>query len=388
LSTLRRSVLPYFAVLALAVLPAACSSKAEGQDQSAPGAGKAAAQATVGGRQTLGVREGVDEAVPVEVITPWRSDLGSYVFGNAHVEALRVVDIIARVDGQLESMPVEEGDQVKAGQVVARLDKSQLKLVLDEAAAQLENTRSAYDRSQKMMERDLTSRETLDNTKYQFETSKTKYERAELNLLYATITAPFNGIITRRLIEVGGMIRANTILFSIADMSKLLARVYVPEKEMGRISLDDRVQIESEMFPGERFSGAVEMISPVVDPTTGTVKITVRVTDSRQALKPGMFCSVYILTDTHQNALVISRRALLTDVDNPEVFVVDETMTAHRRPVVIGIQQGDTLEVLSGVQPTDRVVLIGQENLREGTPVKISEGVERAVSKPESPAAQ
>lgn len=365
------------AALAAAFVSFGCSTSAGGQDsasgQNRGGGGGRPAQ---GGRQTLGDRGGMREAVPVEVISPWRANLASYVYGKAHIEANRVVEVVARVDGLLENLHVEEGSLVRAGQVLARLDRDQLQLALDEARAQLENAQSIYERNLKMLEKELTSREVVDNSKYQFDTARTRHERAELNLQYATITAPFSGIITRRNVEVGDLVRTNTVLFSIADMNKLLARVYIPEKEMARVNVGDLAQVESEMIPGNRFQGAVEMISPVVDPTTGTIKVTVHVNQGGDLLKPGMFCSVFILTETHEDVMVISRKTLLPDTERPEVFVIDDSSRAQRRPLEIGIQQGDTLEVISGLKPDERVVLIGQENLREGTAVLLSTGTE------------
>lgn len=362
------SKLILLAVLAALNIAVSCSGKAEGGDDQA---GRKPGQKQ-SGRQSLGDKAGSMEAVPVAVITPWHTDLASYVFGNAHIEALRVVDIVARVEGPLETLNVEEGARVRRGQVLASLDRDQLKLALDEARAQLENTRSAFERDTKMLEKELTSQEVVDNSKYQFETARTRFERAELNLRYATITSPFDGMVTKRYIEVGSLIRANMVLFNIADMGRLLARVYVPEKEMARINVGDHVEIESEMIPDRRFAGEVEMISPVVDPATGTIKVTVHLTEGYDLLKPGMFCSVFILTDTHKDVMVISRKALMTDSETPQVFVVDDSLRVHRRPLEIGIQQGDTLEVVSGLKPEEKVVLIGQENLSEGTLVKMT----------------
>ena len=344
-----------------------CSNELEGQNQGGSSRGKR----PPGAKQGLGAWGAPPEAVPVEAGKPWRTDMTSYVFGNAHIEALREVEIVARVDGMLEYLAVEEGDKVKQGQVLATLDKSELRLNLKEANARLENNRNVYERTLKMLEQDLTSQEALEKAKYDYETAKAQKERAELNLHYATITAPFSGVITRRAVEQGDMIRSGTVLFQLADVEKLRLRVYVPEKEMGRISVGNPVRIQTEMYPGRYFSGVVEMIAPVVDPLTGTLKVTVRVTDEQGILRPGMFCSVYILIDTRRDVLVISRKALIPDTEVPEVFVVDDSGLVHRRQLEIGIQQGDTLEVVKGLSEDELVVLVGQESLHEGAPVQV-----------------
>lgn len=314
------------------------------------------------------------KAVPVEIMTPYRTELSSYVFGNANVDALREVEVVARVQGLLQKLNVEEGDIVRSGQVLAELDKRELNIAVQEAEARLENTREIYERSRKMLEQELTSQEQVGQAEYNYKTARSQYERASLNLDYASIEASFDGIITQRLIERGDLIRVNTVLFHLADTEKLLIRMFVPEKEMGRIDLGDKARIQTEMFPGKSFAGEVEMISPVVDPATGTVKVTVRVTEGQENLKPGMFCTLYILIESHQDALVISRQALIPETESPEVFVIDQadsSTVVHRRRIVLGITQSDTLEVISGLSDNTRIVLVGHESLNENTEVRI-----------------
>ena len=260
---------------------------------------------------------------------------------------------------------------VPSGGVLAELNKSELQLAYQEADAKLENDKSNFERAKKMLAQELTSQEALDNTKYQYETSLAQYERAKLNLEYATITAPFSGLVTERLVELGDMIRTGDVLFDMADNKYLLARVYVPEKEAAMINIGDEVRLESEMYPGQSFYGSVDMIAPVVDPQTGTIKITVKISSDLDKLKPGMFCSVYVLTETHENSLVITRKALIGNIEDAEVYVVDDSLRVSRKNIQIGIEQGDTLEVLSGLTDSDKVVVIGQEALREGSRVKI-----------------
>jgi len=361
-----RLFLAILAVGALALSSSGCSADAEGMN----GNRRRGSTANQWDRNGLGNR-GMQEAIPVEAATPWRADLASYVFGNANIEALREVEIVARVSGLLERMLVEEGDVVRQGQVLAELDKSELKISLEESKARLGNNRNVFERSKQMIERELISQEQLDRAKFDYETALAQYERAALNLQYATITAPFSGVITQRLVEQGDMIRVNTVLFNLADTDKLRIRLHVPEKEMGRIFVGNPVRIETEMLPGEHFGGVVEMIAPVVDPATGTIKVTVQVTEGAEKLKPGLFCSVYILIETHKDALVINRRALIPETEVPEVFIIDDSMVVHRRRLKIGIAQGDTLEVLGGLREGERVVLVGQESLNEGMPVNI-----------------
>ncbi|RMD88254.1 MAG: efflux RND transporter periplasmic adaptor subunit, partial [Calditrichaeota bacterium] len=128
--------------------------------------------------------------------------------------------------------------------------------------------------------------------------------------------------------------------------------------------------IESQ--PEAEFIGTVKMISPVVDPTTGTAKVTIDIENHGGKLKPGMFASVYINTDTHRNTLLIPKKALLLESETDQVFVYDNGV-ARKANLKLGFISGDWVEVLSGLKEGDLVVTIGQEGLREGLPLKIPE---------------
>lgn len=148
-----RLIFSITAVVGLALSGVDCSSDVEGMNESQRRPSMQAQWA----RESLGNR-GMREAIPVEAGTPWRADLASYVFGNANIEALREVEIVARVNGLLQRMLVEEGDIVAQGQVLAELDKSELKISLQENKARLENNRSVFERSKQMIERDSPAR--------------------------------------------------------------------------------------------------------------------------------------------------------------------------------------------------------------------------------------
>ena len=145
-----RLILAVLAVAGLTLSGAGCSSDAEGTN----GNQRRTSAANQWDRNGLGNR-GMREATPVEAGTPWRADLASYVFGNANIEALRDVEIVARANGMLQRLPVEEGDVVRGGTVLAELDKSELKINLQENKALLENNRKVYERSKQMIEQQL-----------------------------------------------------------------------------------------------------------------------------------------------------------------------------------------------------------------------------------------
>jgi len=165
-------------------------------------------------------------------------------------------------------------------------------------------------------------------------------------------------------------------LFVLADFNPLRAKIYVPENEIGRIYEEQKAKIFVEAQPGSEFSGTVKMISPVVDPSSGTSKVTIDIIDDRGKLKPGMFASVFIDTETHQNSLIIPKKALILESDLDQVYIYQEGL-ARKVTLQVGFASGDDLEVLSGLHEGDLVVTAGQDGLREGLPIRIPEREDR-----------
>jgi hypothetical protein len=112
------------------------------------------------------------------------------------------------------------------------------------------------------------------------------------------------------------------------------------------------------------------MVSPVVDPQSGTLKVTIDINEDKGKLKPGMFASVFITTETHENALIIPKRALVLETDIDQVYIYRDG-TAHKVNLELGFSSGDDVEVMSGLQEGDLVVTAGQDGLREGLPIRV-----------------
>ena len=322
-------------------------------------------------------------AIPVKADTVKVGPISAYILTNTTLEAQRQVDIVARVNGIVKSIRAEEGDEVRRNQVLARLDETELRLNLQRAKAQLENNRRLFERAKEMFAKNLISKEEYDNAQFQYETSKSQYESARVQLEYATIRAPVDGIITARNVEVGDYVTVNRVVYSMADYDTLFARIHIPEKDIVKIHPGQEAKIRVEAFPGRAFRGRVKIISPVVDPTSGTVKVTVEIVRGRSPLLPGMFASVYIVTETHPNAVIIPKKALILESETDRVFVYDNGV-ARLRDIKVGLSEGDKLEVLEGLKPGELVITVGQEGLRDGAAVRLLGETETEVaSKPQ-----
>lgn len=308
--------------------------------------------------------------IPVRAEQVQVGEMVESVQTHARLEAERWVRVLARTTGLVEELLVEEGDPVRSGQVLLRLEKRQLNLQLEQARIDLDKVRSSFSRIQALHDNRMVSESEFEAARLQLNNAKLRYEEALLNLEFAEITAPISGVVMERMVELGDLVRANQELFQLAVLQPLLARINVPEKRMDRIRVGQEARLYIESLPHRVVTGHVRMINPGVDPRSGTVKVTIEIPDTEQRLMPGMFASVRIITEQRPEALVMPRRALIIETDDDDVFVVRDGQ-AQRVPVTLGFAQGDHVEILDGLQAGEYVITVGAEGLRSGTPVRI-----------------
>jgi len=308
--------------------------------------------------------------VPVEVLTPFRGDVFAMYSGTASLETEEEALIVAKVGGEVTELLVEEGDRVKAGDVLARLDGDRLRLEMQRALANLKKLEQEYDRNVELHEKGLVSAGAFEGIKYELDALKAAYNLARLEYSYTDIRAPIDGVITERFIKVGNTISANDQAFQITDMDPLLSYLFVPEKEFRRLKPGQPARMTVDATPGEEFQASILRISPVVDPETGTFKVTLAVVDPSGRLKPGMFGRFQIVYDKRENVLLVPRMAVLEDETQKSVFVVEDGV-ARRRAIQTGYSMGENIEVIQGLSGDETVITLGQTGLKDGAEVTV-----------------
>jgi len=308
--------------------------------------------------------------VPVEVQPLKRAEMVAVYSGTAPIEAHEEATVVAKVGGEVRQIFVEEGDAVKTGQVLARLDGDRLRLTLAQTEANLRKLERDYKRTLELAEKGLVPKSTAENTKYDLDALRAGYDSARLELSYTEIRAPIDGVISARNIKVGNTIGPNDPTFTVTDLDPLLAFVHVPEKEFRRIAPGQNAEVVIDALGGARFIGTISRISPTVDPQTGTFRARVEVPDATRTLKPGMFARVNIVYERRQDALQLPRTAIIEADGQQSVFVV-ASGKAEQRTIETGLANGGWIEVLGGLKGSEQVVTVGQAGLKTGTLVKI-----------------
>jgi RND family efflux transporter MFP subunit len=308
-------------------------------------------------------------AVPVRVQPVSRRAISQYLQTNGTLEAENEVDIVARTSGPVTEILTEEGQVVKAGQLLARIDEREPKNKAEIARVTRDEAQLAFDRAKTSWKDGLVSQEAYDSAASKLAAAQAQLESAEIQLAYTEIRAPFEALVVTRDIKLAQYVTPGTRLFRISDFTPLLCRVEVPEKDLPRVRVGQTAHLEVEAYPGERFPASVARLRPTVDPATGTFTVTLEV-DGKGKLRPGLFASVYLETETREDVLVIPRDALVLDSLGDTVYVMANGV-AERREVRLGVRDADSVEILEGLAEGEQLIVLGQEGLADGTPVMV-----------------
>ncbi len=310
------------------------------------------------------------EAVPVEVTTIERGPIEAVLRYSTNLEAEERVQVQAKAGGQVQELLVEEGDEVERGQLLLSLEDEPQRIALERTRSQLAKARREYERQQRLHEQNLISEQTFSDATYEVEQLELAMSDAELQLEYTSVEAPISGVVSSRTAKLGDEVAIGQTLFEIVDMDSIVALVYVPERELPRLDVGHEARITVPAAPGQQYQGTVERIAPVVDPRTGTVKVTVDV-PRRTGLRPGMYVEVGLVTAVHDTAVLVPKKALLYDDDQIFLFRLVDDRKVERLMVEALLENPDVIEPVSGVSAGDQIVVAGQTGLKDGAVVRL-----------------
>lgn len=332
-------------------------------DASSPKPSKTTSAATDTKQQEL--------AVPVEVTFARRGTVSAAISGSSTIESEQSADILSKIEGIVTAVHVEEGTSVTRGQVLVELETEEKQVALDQAKAKLEAARREFERGERAYREQVMSQQDYDKLRNAYDIAKADIEKATLELTYTKIRAPFAGRIVERSVVAGRHVRPGDKLFALASFNPLLANVYVPEKDVYGLKLGQHAELVLEAQGDRKLDGRVLRISPVVDAKTGTVKVTIAVPPSDAAtVRPGAFVRVNILTDSHPNALLVPKIAIVREDQHDFVYVVDGAVAA-RRKVSLGYANDGHIEIAAGLKGTESIVVAGQGSLKDGAKIEV-----------------
>ena len=354
-----------------------------------------------------------DQAIPVAVDIAVLGPITHSLTSTANLRHLREVEIASQSAGVVKSVNVEEGDFIKTGQKLCTLDDRELQIDLalaeqrlaqtriqlesaklrkEKSEIQIRNKRIDLERSEKALTEGLVAESEVNIERYQLDELlvdqqveestvkeslhriselESEIHKVQLQISQTSISAPFDGRITERMVEQGQSVRVADKLFKLGTFSPMHTDVYLAEQDSRMVKPGQRVLIRLGTGADEVTVGKVLRVSPVVDAETGTVKVTAELRPHNQAFRPGSFVRVEIETDTRLNVVLIPKQAVIEEDGLSYAFVTDKEATAQRREIELGYQNGAIIEVMSGITAGEAVVIAGQGKLKDGDMTRI-----------------
>ena len=347
-------------------------------------------------RDMIGSDPIVDVAT-VSYISP--AQASSLLTSSGYVVAQRKASIASKATGRLVYLGFKEGDQVKEGQIIARIESADMEAALaqakaDQATATAEQTDvvQRYERAKKMFERQLISQAELESAKSQYDrvtatiaSRGANVRAAEVQLENTRIRAPFNGTILSKNADIGEVVTpfaagasSRVAVVTIADMSSLEVEADVSESNIERISIDQPCEIILDAYPDKRYRGVVDKIVPTADRAKATVLTKIRFIEKDNRVLPEMSAKVNFIAKKSNDSidikpiLIVDTSAVTRRNNELTVFVLRETHVEEML-VTLGRPFGSSVEITSGLLPNDKVVLKPPASLHSGIAVKLKQ---------------
>jgi len=343
---------------------------------------------------------GMRVPMTVELGSAKKGDVAAHLTVVGNLIGLQTVDIAPRTAGRLLSVNVQLGDRVRRGQVLAKVEDREIveqvrqaesaqevsKATIRQREADLKVAELNFERSKNLFQRQLLAKQSLDDaeSRYmaavaQFDLSKaqlnqndSRLQELRINLQNTSVSSPVDGFVGKRSVDPGAMVNTGTAIASVVDISRLRLVVNVVEKDLRMVSAGDPAEVEVDAYPGEKFQGKIARVAPVLDPATRTATMEVEIPNGDNKLKPGMYARINLTIEDRKGALVVPKGAVIDFESKRGVWMPNEENRATFVPVTLGIEGGDTIEILTGLKEGDKFVTTGAAAVRNNDQLLIA----------------
>lgn len=336
------------------------------------------------GRKKAPVVKEEDPAVPVKIVTATSGDIQEIFSTTGTVEAATKTSVASKISGRVAQVTVELGDFVSKGQTLAVLEKTdfinqlnQAKTSLLQAETNLSQSKTNFNRIQKLFAEEMVSQQEYDNAKTQYDIALNQVHQAQINVAMSEeqlqnteIKAPISGYIGERKINAGEMATPGASLMDIVDLSRVYVTINLSDSYIAQTKIGQKATVKLPSTPDKTFSGTVYQISPAAHSTSKMFPVKILLDNSARIFKDGMLAEVKMNFNEQKNVIQIPVEAVIDETGTKAVFVIKDNQ-AHRKNVEVGISNGKTIEIISGIDINDQVVVLGQNNLEDGMKVVV-----------------
>ena len=324
--------------------------------------------------------QSVSPPLPVNTAVVQRQSWESLLTSVGSLEAVQGVMVTAELTGKVVYIGFEPGTNVQAGDVLVQQDISSEKAQLRGAEAALELARVNVERMKKLLADETIAQSQYDNASAQFKEAKAQVDNIRAIIGKKTIRAPFAGRLGIRLVNLGQTLNEGDQIVSLQSLNPIFVNFFLPQQELARIRLGFKVQLTTDVLPGEIVEGKITAINSQVDPSTRNIGVQATVANSQEHLRPGMFVKVAVVLPVQDKVLAIPATAVLYAPYGDSVFVVEEEKSekngqhgkiVRQQFVRLGEKRGDFVSVVSGLKEGETVVSTGAFKLRNGQAVVV-----------------
>lgn len=309
--------------------------------------------------------------IPVEVATVQRGEISSQLEYYTTMRTEDAVEVYPLVSGNVSQIMVEEGDRVQKGDPLLALEDDQLRINQEQAELEYNHLQDDFTRATELIDKDLMSEQEYANKRYALEKARLQLETVRLNLQRCVITAPLSGVISNRAAGLGKYVSPASKLFAIINTTEPTAELNLSQMYYPVIHEGLRAEIRSDLYPQQLFQGVVKRINPTIDAASGTFKVTVAISNPAELLHPGMFVNVRLILDVHPEAVLIPKNALLYENETTCAFIVQGDSMVFKRELELDYSSSQAVEVRSGVEEGEKIVVVGQSALQDSARVRI-----------------
>ena len=335
------------------------------------GGGEKAAGQPAGPGGGRGGAPGEARVIPVEIAVAELGTAARTVTGTGTVEPIRTIGINSQVAGALLEVAVEEGDAVRAGAVLARVDSRELNAQLRSAEAALLVARRSAERSEQLRKQEIITVAEYERDQAALAAAQATRDQLAARVGYATVRSPIAGVVLEKRVETGNVVAANTPLFTIANLTSLVVRVPISELDVTALKAGDEVSVALDALPDRTIAGRIRRIFPSADSATRLVPVEVALTGAAaRDVRPGFLARVSFQLAPRTGVLMVPAGAVVQDGSGEAVFILRDGKASRTQ-----IQRGGTfqgrVEITRGLAAGDTVAVAGNNTLRDGAAVRI-----------------
>lgn len=294
-----------------------------------------------------------------------KSTMTSFIDITGTVQANIFSEVKSTADGTIEKLYARENQGVQKNQIIAIINPNDRLALISNNQSQISQLERKLKNTDKNSAEYASLLEEIENAKKNLDYAKNMYQTIP-------VICPMSGLVTSRILDNGSQVSAKDIILTVSDMNSLVIKAEVNEKYFEAVQKGKKLQVQLSAYPNDTLNASISLVYPQIDPVTRSVKFDIKINNFKKELLPGMMASIKIPISVNKNAISVSEQAVLTSPDNKFfLFVVDKDSIAHQNVVEKGVTSGNKLEILKGLNENDKVVVSGQEMLKDNMKVKI-----------------